>query len=192
MAGKLVLIMGPSGVGKSVILKKLRSSHPEFHFPRSATTRPQREAEGAELYHFLNDEEFDELIAQKKILEFARVHGGGRYGTLVDEIIPAIKQGKTVIREVDVQGFQSIQKNPLFSGKEAPYKLQSIFILPETKEQLITHITKRAPMEQSELKRRLESMEKELSYANGCDVQITNQEGNLDQTIEKVEDFIAR
>src|SRR3989338_7156313 len=130
MPGKLVLIMGPSGVGKSVILKKLRALHPEFHFPKSATTRPKREAEGSELYHFLNDEEFDALIANKKVLEFARVHGGGRYGTLVDEIIPAIKQGKTVIREVDVQGFQSIQKNPLFSGKEAPYKLQSIFILP--------------------------------------------------------------
>jgi len=191
MPGKLVLIIGPSGVGKSVILKKLRTKHPEFHFPKSATTRPRRAGEGTELYHFLSDKEFDALIEGKKVLEYATVHGGGRYGTLVDEIIPAIEAGKTVIREVDVQGFESIRKDARFAGTDAPYRLQSIFILPETEAQLIAHITKRAPMEQSELKRRLESMQKELSYATACDVQITNQEGNLDQTIRKVEEVIA-
>lgn len=191
MSGKLVLIMGPSGVGKSVILKRLRAKHLEFHFPRSATTRPQRTREGAELYHFLSDTEFDNLILEKKVLEYATVHGGSRYGTLVEEIIPAIKQGKTVIREVDVQGFENIRKNDLFSGKNAKYRLQSIFILPESKEQLIGHIQKRAPMEQDELKRRLESMEKELSYADACDATVQNLEGNMEQTIQKVEEIIA-
>ena len=53
MAGKLVLIIGPSGVGKSVILKRLRAAHPDFHFPRSATTRAKRAGESADLYHFV-------------------------------------------------------------------------------------------------------------------------------------------
>ena len=188
MRGKLVLIIGPSGVGKSVILKELRSRHPEFHFPRSATTRPRRDGEGDDLYRFLNDREFDQLLKDGKVLEWATVHAGARYGTLVDEIIPFIEKGQTVIREVDVQGFESIRKHPLFSGT---YPLQSIFILPESKEQLIKHITARAPIAQEELKRRIASMEKELGYATLCTHQVKNAEGKLEETLRKVEDIIG-
>ena len=189
--GKLVLIIGPSGVGKSVILNTLRTKHPEFHFPRSATTRARRAGEGDDLYHFLSDTQFDQLLKQKKVLEGATVHAGARYGTLIDEIVPQIEQGKIVIREVDVQGFDSIRKHPLFSGPQARYPLQSIFILPESKEQLIAHITKRAPMEQEELKRRLQSMEKELGYATLCTAQVKNGEGKLEETLGEVERLIG-
>ncbi len=196
--GKLVLIIGPSGVGKSVILKMLRSRHgssalttgPEFHFPRSATTRPRRDREGDELYRFVNDAEFDQLLKDGKVLEWATVHEGARYGTLSDEIIPFIEKGQIVIREVDVQGFDSIRSHPLFSGKNPPYQLQSIFILPESKEQLIKHITKRAPMANDELKRRVASMEKELAYAELCTASVRNVEGKLEETINKVEELI--
>ncbi len=188
--GKLVLIIGPSGVGKSVILKKLRARHPEFHFPRSATTRPRRDGEGDELYRFVTDSEFDQLLEQKKILEWATVHEGARYGTLVDEIIPHIEKGQTVIREVDVQGFDSIRRHPLFEGTHAQYTLQSIFILPENKEQLIKHITKRAPMAPDELKHRISSMEKELAYAELCTAQVKNIEGKLEETLKEVETLI--
>lgn len=188
--GKLVLIIGPSGVGKSVILKELRSRHPEFHFPRSATTRPRRDGEGNELYRFLNDTEFDQLLKNGKVLEWATVHAGARYGTLVDEIIPFIEKGQTVIREVDVQGFDSIVKHPLFSANAPKYPLQSIFILPESKEQLIKHITARAPIAQDELKRRIASMEKELGYANLCTHQVKNVEGKLEETLDSVRQMI--
>ncbi len=189
-AGKLVLLMGPSGVGKSVILKKLRAAHPEFHFPRSATTRDRREGEGDDLYQFVSDAEFDALLQADKVLEWATVHAGARYGTLTDEIIPHIEAGETVIREVDVQGFESIRKHRLFSGKKPPYRLQSVFILPESKEQLIKHITKRAPMEQEELRRRLKSMEKELTYAKLSDHSVTNKEGKMDEAIAEVERIV--
>ncbi len=185
--GKLVLLMGPSGVGKSVILKRLRAQNPKLHFPRSATTRARRPGESDDLYHFVTEEEFDHLIRDKKVLEWALVHGGARYGTLIDEIIPAIEQGKIVIREVDVQGFDSIRHHPLFSGDNAPYRLQSIFILPQSKEQLIAHITKRAPIGSDELKRRIASMEKEMAYAELCDVQVRNVEGKLEETLKEVE-----
>lgn len=187
MTGKLVFIIGPSGVGKSVILKELRARHPEFHFPRSATTRARRNGEGDDLYHFLNDGAFDELLKKNKVLEWATVHAGARYGTLVDEIIPQIEAGKTVIREVDVQGFDSIRCHPLFAGDHPQYTLQSIFILPESKEQLIHHITKRAPMESEELKRRIASMEKEMAYATLCTAQVKNVEGELEETLREVE-----
>ena len=188
--GKLVLIMGPSGVGKSVILKRLRESNPNIHFPRSATTRAKRPGEGDDLYRFVSEEAFDHLINDKKVLEWAIVHNGARYGTLVDEIIPYIEQGKIVLREVDVQGFDSIRSNPFFAGENAPYTLQSLFILPESKAQLIAHITKRAPIGEEELKRRIASMEKELEYAEHCDVAVKNIEGKLKETLKVVEKAI--
>lgn len=187
MQGKLVLIIGPSGVGKSVVLKRLKESHSDLHFPRSATTRQKRSGEGTDLYRFVSEEEFDQLIEEGKVLEWAVVHGGARYGTLVEEIIPVIEEGGIVVREVDVQGFDSIRAHKFFRDGNASHQLQTIFILPESKEQLIAHITQRAPMADDELKRRIASMEKELTYADICDVRIVNKEGKLDQAISEIE-----
>lgn len=188
--GKLVLIIGPSGVGKSVILRHLREHYVDLHFPRSATTREKREGEGDDLYHFVTDQDFDQKIEDGKVLEWAVVHGQARYGTLADEIVPFIECGKVVVREVDVQGFDSIQNHRLFRGEDAPYLLESVFILPESKEQLLQHITDRAPMDEEELQRRIASMEHELDYADTCDHQIVNEEGKLDETIKKVEELL--
>jgi len=188
--GKLVLLIGPSGVGKSVILLELRKRHPELHFPRSATTRERRPNEGDALYQFISDEEFDALIANEKLLEWANVHGGRRYGTLIDEIIPMIEEGHIVVREVDVQGYESIRTHALFAGDAAPYQLQSIFILPESTEQLLHHITRRAPIAEDELQERMKSMEKELMFAEQCDVRIKNPEGKLEETIASVEQAV--
>ena len=189
--GKLVLIIGPSGVGKSVILKDLRKRHPEFVFPRSATTRERRPNEGTDLYRFLSEEAFDALIQNEQVLEWAQVHDGARYGTLKEEILPAIEAGKTVIREVDVQGFQSIRENALFSVTTPRYPLVSIFILPESKEQLIRRITHRAPISSDELAHRVESMDRELDQAKFCTLQILNREGKLEETLREVEAALA-
>ncbi len=184
--GKLVLLIGPSGVGKSVILKSLKAGHPELVFPKSATTRARREGEGDDLYHFVTDDEFSQWLEEKKFLEYAQVHHGARYGTLLSEIIPVIEQGKTVVREVDVQGFESIRKHPFFVAG-GPYQLKTIFILPENEEQLIRHIQGRAPMAKEELDRRVASMRSELEIAPSTDVQIRNKEGKLKETIADVE-----
>ena len=189
--GKLVLLIGPSGVGKSAIMKKLRTKHPEFHYPRSATTRAKRKGEGTENYHFVSEEKFDELLSNGKLLEWALVHGIGRYGTMVDEIIPPIDEGKTVVREIDVQGFESIRNDARFSGSGAPYRLHSIFIEPESTSQLIKHIQKRSPMSEDELKKRLHSMEHEMQYAEKCTHRIVNREGKLMVTYKTVEEMIG-
>ena len=185
-----MLIIGPSGVGKSVILKELQSRNPDVHVPRSATTRERREGEGDELYHFVSDEEFDRLVEDGKVLEWAVVHGGARYATLFDEIIPATEDGKIVVREVDVEGFDSIRNHKYFRGAEATHQLQSVFILPESKAQLIEHIRERAPMGEEEMNFRLASMEKEMNYAPQCDHQVVNREGALEETIATVEQAI--
>lgn len=189
-SGKLVLLMGPSGVGKSVILKELRRKHSEFVFPKSATTRPRRAGESDDLYQFVSDAEFDDLVAEGKVLEWAVVHGGARYGTLLDEILPPIQSGKTVMREVDVQGFDSIRTSHNFRNPDAPYRLQSIFIMPENRAQLIARITKRAPISAEELERRIASMDRELTYAKLCDAQVVNHDGKIARTIEEVERVI--
>ena len=189
--GKLVLLIGPSGVGKSVILKKLREKHPDLHFPRSATTRQRRLHESDDLYRFITESVFDEYIRDGRLIEWATVHGGARYGTLKDEIIPFIEQGKTVVREVDVQGFESIQSDPLFAGTSAPYTLESIFILPEDKEQLIRRVTKRAPIGDEELGRRVRSMDEELRHADLCTAKVINREGKLRETVREVEKFVV-
>lgn len=186
--GKLVLLIGPSGVGKSAIMRFLRKNHPEFHYPRSAVTRARREGEGDENYHFVTNEEFDRMLADDQFLEWAIVHGHDRYATMKDEIIPYIEAGKIVLREVDVQGFVSIQNSPIF--KDGNHPLQSIFILPESTGQLVSHIEKRAPMTPDELHRRLQSMEKELAYANHCDAKVLNREGKLKETVKEVEKII--
>lgn len=187
MSGKLVLIIGPSGVGKSVILKRLKQKHAALVFPRSATTRARREGESKDLYRFVTDDDFDQLVEEGKVLEWAVVHGGARYGTLADEIVPAIEAGSVVVREVDVQGFDSIRSHKLFRGDNARYQLQSVFILPESEAQLIKHITKRAPIGEDELQRRIASMKHELDHADECDVQIVNREGKIKETIAAVE-----
>lgn len=189
-AGKLVLLIGPSGVGKSTILKAIRKEHPEFHYPRSATTRPRRQGEGDDLYHFVTEKEFQDLLDHKKLLEYAIVHGGDHYGTMYDEIIPHIKEGKTVLREVDVQGFVSIQNNHNFLPGE--YRLQSIFIMPEHKDHLVERIRNRAPISEDELQRRLHSMEKELQYASHCTNVVTNRDGQIAETIKEVEKLILQ
>jgi guanylate kinase len=174
-----------------VLLKKLRTRNPDFHFPRSATTRAKREGEGDDLYRFVTDAEFDALLKEGKVLEWAIVHGGARYGTLLEEIVPAIEQGKTVIREVDVQGFESIRAHSLFAAGTAKFPLQSIFILPESREQLISHITKRAPIAGEELNRRIASMEKEMGFADLCDAKIVNKEGKLPVTLTELQRVIG-
>jgi len=189
--GKLVLLIGPSGVGKSAILRAIRKNHPEFHYPKSATTRARRQGEGDDLYHFVSEAEFQDLLSHGKLLEYAIVHGSDHYGTLVDEIIPPIKNGKIVIREVDVQGFVSIQNNPNFLP-ESKHRLQSIFIMPENREQLMERIQNRAPISDDELQRRLHSMDKELAYASHCTNIVTNRDGRLEETISEVETLILQ
>ncbi len=95
-----------------------------------------------------------------------------------------------MIREVDVQGFDSIRKHRFFREEDSGYELQSIFILPESKAQLIAHITDRAPIEEEELNRRIASMENELDHAPDCDVQVINKEGKLEESIAEVEKAI--
>lgn len=186
LGGKLYLILGPSGSGKGTVLEALRKRHPEFVFPVSCTTRPKRpnETEG-EAYEFVTLEEFERRKAGGEFLEWAVVHHDYSYGTLKAPIIEALKAGKIVIREVDVQGLRSIRE---MIPRE---NLVSIFLTVPGWDTLKRRILKRAAMGEEELARRHESFLKEMEWAKECDHVIESVEGEIEALIAAVEGVIG-
>jgi len=184
-SGLFLLIVGPSGVGKGTTISLLKKRHPTWYFPISATTRRARPHErDGETYHFLSMDAFDEKIRRGEFLEWAWVHGKHKYGVLRSEVFPPLKQGKLVVREVDIQGFLEIQKH-------IPKKnLLSFFLLPPPWKVLEKRIRSRAPISESELQKRKESMEKEVQKAKACDVHIQTEDGNIDLPAQEIENYL--
>lgn len=185
MKGKLFLIVGPSGSGKSSVLHKLKEQDPDYLYPLSATTRPMREGEkDGDIYHFMSKEEFKKGIEEEKFLEWAIVHQDNYYGLIKGPILKGLEEGKTIIREVDIQGFDSIRK------KIDKDDLVTIFITVPNKEELIERIVNRAAISEDELEKRKESMHREFNRARDCDYMVENIEGKLDDTVKKVQQII--
>lgn len=184
--GKIFFFSGPSGVGKGTLIQALRERHSDWVFPPSCTTRDPRpgEVEG-ETYFFISKEEFQQKKEAGAFLEWAEVHGGNWYGTLRAPLLDSIKEGKTVIREFDVQGFAAAREK-LDRGD-----YESFFIRPDKGiDQLIDRIHRRAPMSEEELSRRIVSMKKEFEYAHMYDHQIYSIENKIPEMIEAVEGII--
>ena len=188
--GLLVLLIGPSGVGKTVLAHRLLGRHPDWALGRSATTRKRRPGEDDELYRFVTDEEFQMLEKAGEFLEWAKVHNGALYGTLRKDILPALDAGNIVLREIDIQGLESLRQHPSFRRPDGQYSYCAIFLAPESPEQLIAHIHKRAPMPEEELERRLASVKREMTFAPACDTTILSHEGHIDDTASLLEKAI--
>ena len=120
--GMLLVISGPSGTGKGTLIKQLMDQDPTLVFSVSATTRAPRpgEIDGVH-YHFVSNEQYDQLVAEGAFVEYATVHGN-RYGTLRSEVYQRLERGENVVLDIDVQG----ALNVIASEKEKV----SIFILP--------------------------------------------------------------
>lgn len=181
MNGKLFLLVGPSGSGKSSVLSALKKDHPEFTYPLSATTRKMREGEcDGEIYHFYTVEQFKEGIENEEFLEWAVVHQDNYYGLIKNPLMEALEAGKTVVREVDIQGFDSIRE------KIPADNLRTIFITVPHKGELIERIVNRASISDDELEKRKESMHKEFNRLRDCDYMVENANGALEKTVESV------
>ncbi len=182
MHGKLILVIGPTGSGKSALLSHLQAAEPDIIFPISCTTRAPRpgEKEG-EKYFFISKEEFERRETAGEFLEWAS-YGGNYYGTLKSEIIPKLEAGRLVVREVEVQGARQIQK---ILPKE---QLALIFIDAGSWESLERRILARAPMTDVELLARRKRYEDELSFKAEADRVIENPDGGLEQAKK---DFVA-
>lgn len=185
LLGKLFLIVGPSGSGKGTVIKSIAAKFPGFVYPISYTTRETRDKEkDGEVYHFVSRKEFKEMIKNGELLEYAIVHSNNYYGTYKKEIIDALLAGAVVVREVDIQGFHSIQK---IIPKE---NLVAIFMKVPNLNDLKGRILMRGAIEPEELQRRLDSAAKELAQAGDCDYQVHNEWGKVKQCVAEVEKII--
>lgn len=185
LPGKLFLIVGPSGSGKGTVIKRLSQKYAGFVYPISYTTRKPRKGEvDGQVYHFVSDEKFKKMVVDDELLEYAIVHSNNYYGTAKKEIVDALENGAVVVREVDIQGFHSIQK---MIPKES---LISIFMKVTDKNDLKKRILMRGKLSDDELNRRMESAEKEIAQAGDCDYQVENRWGAIDECVARVERII--
>lgn len=185
LSGMLILIVGPSGSGKGTVINILKEKYPKFFYPVSYSTRTPRgnEKDGV-VYHFVAKTEFEKMIRKGDFLEYAIVHSNNYYGTSKKEIMDALKASKVVIREVDIQGFHSIQK--IISRKN----LVSIFMRVSSEADLRQRILRRSNLSDEELNRRMESARKELAQSSDCDYQVENKWGEIDVCVKNVEKII--
>lgn len=157
--GKLVVIAGPSGVGKGTLVNHIVSSYPGFHLSVSATTREARPGEvDGKSYFFLSEDKFDSLTETGQMLEWAKVHGAKKYGTPKEPVIKALNSGLNVLLEIDVQGAIQV--------KEAFPDALLVFIRPPSFEQLRERLDKRGTETEQEKQIRLETAKTELEQAH--------------------------
>jgi len=179
--GHLIIISGPSGVGKGTVCEALMRSRPDLTLSISATTRQKRPTEvNGENYHFFSLDEFNDLIDHGQLLEFARVHGNF-YGTPRKFVEEKLNQGHDVILEIDVQGAMQVKQNT----DEGVF----IFLLPPKVYDLEERIRHRGTEAEADIKLRLKNAEKEIAMLNDYDYAVINEDvQECAQTISKIID----
>ncbi|MFJ4996983.1 guanylate kinase [Microbacterium sp. NPDC088619] len=166
---RLLVLAGPTAVGKGTVAAHIRENNPEIHLSVSATTRAPRpgEIDGVH-YYFVDDAEFDRLIAEDELLEYAVVHNKSRYGTPRAPIDAALAAGKTVLLEIDLQGARQVRK--------AEPAATLIFLLPPTWDELVQRLVGRGTEGAEERARRLRTAKVELAAQNEFDHLIVNED----------------
>ncbi len=168
-ANHLVVLAGPTAVGKGTVSAYIRDHYPEVTLSVSATTRTPRpgEVDGVH-YYFVSDAEFDRMIAAGELLEWAVVHNSYRYGTPRPPIEAALAAGQRVLLEIDLQGARQVRA-------VMPDALL-IFLLPPTWEELVRRLTGRGTEGVEEQQRRLETARVELAAQDEFDAKVVNRE----------------
>jgi guanylate kinase len=163
----LVVLAGPTAVGKGTVSTHIRENYPDVLLSVSATTRPPRpgEVDGVN-YYFVDDAEFDRMIAEGELLEYATVHNLSRYGTPRAPIERALEAGKSVLLEIDLQGARSV--------RETMPEARLIFLLPPTWEELVRRLIGRGTESPDEQLRRLETAKVELAAQDEFDHRVVN------------------
>jgi len=180
----IVVISGPSGVGKDVMIEKMiQNDQTGFHFTVTATTRAPRpgEKDGVN-HHFVKVDDFINLIAQDDLLEWAQVYGN-YYGVPKQQVRAALGAGKHVIMRVDVQGAKRL--------RELVPEALMIFIQPPSLAVLEKHLRDRGVDTEEEMTKRLAAAGDEMRQTGLFDYAVTNEEGDLDSTVQKVVDIIS-
>ena len=174
----LIVISGPSGVGKDETLNRLKQSDHPFHFIVTATTRPIRpgETDGVD-YHFVSIGEFAEMITQEELLEYAVVYGDYK-GIPKQQVRDALASGKDVIMRIDVQGAATIRK--LIPN------VVTIFLNAESEEELVRRLRERKTEPEGQLKMRIATARQELKRLQEFDYAVVNRLNQQEETADLV------
>mgnify|MGYP001242434290 FL=1 len=179
----LIVLSGPSGVGKDAALNALKLMDRPWHFVVTATTRPQRpgEQDGID-YIFLETAAFLEMKEQDELLECAQVYGNW-YGVPRSQVSQGLKEGKDVILKVDVQGADTVRK----LATEALF----IFMVPGSFDELRDRLTQRMTERPSEIDLRLSIAWSELGRVAEYDYRVVNRDDQLEQVIAEIDAIIT-
>ncbi|MGW0395721.1 guanylate kinase [Streptomyces sp. NPDC003042] len=163
---RLTVLSGPSGVGKSTVVAHMRKVHPEVWLSVSATTRKPRPGERhGTHYFFVNDDEFDKLIANGELLEWAEF-AGNRYGTPRGAVLERLGNGEPVLLEIDLQGARLVRA----SMSDA----QLVFLAPPSWDELVRRLTGRGTESPEVVERRLDTAKIELAAESEFDITLVN------------------
>jgi guanylate kinase len=178
--GKLIVLTGPSGVGKGTLLRSLLVRHPELYFSVSATTREPRPGEiDGKHYYFVSRDKFEQMVAANELLEWAQ-YAGNYYGTPRLPVEQHIQLGQSVILEIELVGARKINKT-------FPSAMR-IFILPPSLAELEQRIRSRGQDSEEAITRRLASAQVEVEAADEFDIQIVNDD--LEKALVSIESAI--
>jgi guanylate kinase len=181
--GRLVVLAGPSGVGKSSVVDALRGRLPELFFSVSATTRDPRpgEVDGVH-YRFVGPAGFDELIAHGELLEWAEIHGGlQRSGTPREPVEQALAAGKPVLVEVDLAGARTV--------KAVLPEAVTVFLAPPSLAELERRLRGRGTESEAQFRRRLQTAREEIAACDEFDVVIVN--ADLQDVVSRLVDLLV-
>lgn len=183
MTGKLIIITGPSGVGKTTIVNRILDQEPEITRVLNYTTRKPRDHEQNQVdYNFIDTKDFEKKIKQGFFLEYANVYGN-YYGNSLEEIINLLEKGQHVIMTTDIQGVKNIEE-------KMPETL-TIFIKPDNLDNLKKRLKKRnLPKEIFE--QRWQKVQEEMQQADLCDYQVINAENKISETVDQVLKIIKK
>lgn len=174
-SARLTVVSGPTAVGKGTVVTRLSKEHPEIFVSVSVTTRPPRpgEIDGVH-YHFVSADEFDALISESALLEWATVHGVHRYGTPRAPVVQAIAHGRPALLEIDLQGARQVRS----SWPEA----QFVFLAPPSWEELVRRLVGRGTESAAQQDRRLHTAREEMAAQTEFDHVVVN--GEIGQAVK--------
>jgi len=179
---RLIVLAGPTAVGKGTVAACVRKHHPEIWISVSVTTRKPRRGEiDGYHYHFISDADFDELIASDGLLEWAVVHKAARYGTPRAAVEEALATGKPALLEIDLQGARQVR-----ARMPGAYLC---FLAPPSFGELVRRLVGRGTEDSAERERRLETAREELRAESEFDTTIINT--NVRSACEELVDLFS-